>query len=255
MRSDAGGPFEVRVAASEPAAADIVRLVVEVPEPALQRTIPGQFADFLVPDDPGWHILRRPLSVAGIHPAEHQATFYFRLAGAGTRRLASAAVGSTLNMLLPLGRGYTPPSPGEKIWLVGGGTGAASILSLPSFYDADFTLFLGFRSPQHAFGLPVSGSAAYVTYDSRGELVTDLLLEKLREGERPDRIAACGPVPMYRALRRVAAEIPTEVSLEERMGCGTGGCQACVAGVGGRLVRTCTEGPVFPLEEVNDLAD
>lgn len=250
------GPHQTEVFSCEPAGIDTFRLAVRVPRPVLRRTRPGQFADFLVPDDPGWHVLRRPFSVAGIYPEQETAVFYFRTAGPGTRRLSEARPGQLLNMLLPLGNGYTPPAPGEKIWLVGGGTGVASVIALPGFYDADFTLFLGFRSPEYVFGLREAvGTEAYGAYDSQGVLVTDLLREAIAEGRRPDRICACGPVPMYRALRQVAAGIPVEVSLEEKMGCGTGGCQACVARVNGNLVRTCTEGPVFRLEEVDGLGD
>lgn len=251
------GPFAAPVLECAPAAADIMRLVLAVPRPVLERTRPGQFADIEVPDDPGWHILRRPFSIAGIYPETGRAVFYFRTAGPGTRRLAGCTPGQSLNILLPLGNGYTPPAPGEKIWLVGGGTGVAAIAALPGFYRAQFTMFAGFRSAAHVFGLrEVVGTETYGAYDSAGVLVTDLVREALLDGGRPDRILACGPEPMYRTLRAILREaggIPAEVSLEERMGCGTGGCQACVARVGGSLVRTCTDGPVFPLEEVDDL--
>lgn len=250
------GPFLAPVLACEPAGQDVQRLVLRVPQDILGRTRPGQFADIQVPDDPGWHILRRPFSLAGIYPGKEQAVFYFRCAGPGTRRLAKALPGQQLNVLLPLGNGYTPPEPQEEVWLVGGGTGAASVLSLPGFYEASFTLFLGFHSLDHVFGLrEVTGVETYGAYDSEGVFVTDLLRDALAEGRRPDRICACGPEPMYQALAAIVqpAGIPVEISLEERMGCGTGGCQACVARVRDAYVRTCTCGPVFPLEEVDGL--
>ncbi|MBD5559834.1 MAG: hypothetical protein HDQ87_05685 [Clostridia bacterium] len=164
--------------------------------------------------------------------------------------------GQELNVLMPLGRGYTAPRPEEQIWLVGGGTGAAAVLAVPSFYQAGFTLFLGFQTNEQIFGFAEAADADLVlACDSSGVLVTDLVEEALEEGRRPDRILACGPMPMYRALAKVARGIPTEISLEERMGCGTGGCQACEARVGGRMVRTCSDGPVFPMEEVDGIAD
>lgn len=249
------GPVAAEVLECAPAAADIVRLAVRVPEAVIRRTVPGQFANILVPEDPGWHVLRRPLSVAGIQPQSRTAVFYFRCEGPGTSRIALSRRGEQLNMLLPLGNGFTAPRPEEKVWLVGGGTGVAAVLPLPGFYPADFTLFLGFRSPEHVFGLDdVAGRETACAFDSEGVLVTDLVREALAAGRRPDRILACGPLPMYRSLAAAAPDIPTEISLEERMGCGTGGCQACVARVGGQLVRTCTDGPVFALKEVDGIA-
>lgn len=253
----AAGPLRAPVLACTPAAQDVVRLVLSVPRSVLERARPGQFADIEVPEDPGWHLLRRPFSFAGIHPETESAVFYFRCIGPGTERLAKALPGQELNVLMPLGNGYSPPAPDEEVWLVGGGTGVASVLAVPGFYTAHFTLFLGFRSPDHVFGLRETvGTETYGAYDSKGVLVTDLLEQALQEGKKPDRILACGPAPMYRTLRRVigdAGGIPAEVSLEERMGCGTGGCQACVAKINGAFVRTCTEGPVFRLAEVDDL--
>ena len=63
----------------------------------------------------------------------------------------------------------------------------------------------------------------------------------------------CGPTPMMKGVAQVAKEldVPCQVSLEERMGCGTGGCLGCACdGVGGKRYKVCKDGPVFPAEEV-----
>ncbi len=46
-------------------------------------------------------------------------------------------------------------------------------------------------------------------------------------------VYSCGPVPMLRAVWRLCADyqVPLQVSLEERMGCGVGACLACVCQV------------------------
>ena len=47
------------------------------------------------------------------------------------------------------------------------------------------------------------------------------------------------------------SNVPCQVSLEERMGCGTGGCLGCACdGAGGKRYKVCKDGPVFPAEEV-----
>ena len=69
----------------------------------------------------------------------------------------------------------------------------------------------------------------------------------------------CGPTPMMKAAAALAHRkgIPAQVSLEERMGCAMGCCMGCVvevatepAGSHARFQRVCTEGPVFPAEEI-----
>jgi dihydroorotate dehydrogenase electron transfer subunit len=85
--------------------------------------------------------------------------------------------------------------------------------------------------------------------------VVDLIREK---GLPPvDIIYAAGPTRMLRVLVRLLREFGmprTEVSLEERMGCGIGACLGCavkVLGAEGPVYkRVCTDGPVFPAEEV-----
>lgn len=66
-------------------------------------------------------------------------------------------------------------------------------------------------------------------------------------------VMTCGPTPMMKGVAKVASEyaVPCQVSLEERMGCGTGGCLGCGChGRGGKRYKVCKEGPVFPAEEV-----
>ncbi len=66
-------------------------------------------------------------------------------------------------------------------------------------------------------------------------------------------VLTCGPTPMMKGVAKVAEEyaVPCQVSLEERMGCGTGGCLGCGChGRGGKRYKVCKEGPVFPAEEV-----
>lgn len=66
-------------------------------------------------------------------------------------------------------------------------------------------------------------------------------------------VLTCGPTPMMKGVAQVAADfnVPCQVSLEERMGCGTGGCLGCGCnGRGGKRYKVCKDGPVFAAEEV-----
>ena len=81
-------------------------------------------------------------------------------------------------------------------------------------------------------------------------------LKKDNEEHKVDMIFACGPLPMLRALKAYAAEnnIPCQVSLEERMGCGIGACLGCavkvISGKEPRYGHVCKEGPVFNAADV-----
>ena len=86
-------------------------------------------------------------------------------------------------------------------------------------------------------------------------LVIDLI-----QDVHPDKIFACGPKVMLRAVTEFAKahNIPCEISLEERMACGIGACLACVckstekdAHSNVKNKRVCKEGPVFRAEEVD----
>jgi dihydroorotate dehydrogenase electron transfer subunit len=70
--------------------------------------------------------------------------------------------------------------------------------------------------------------------------------------EHQIKLYVCGPTPMMRAVARLAADHrrPCDVSLEQVMGCGMGGCYSCVvltrdAGCAPHFVRSCIDGPVF----------
>jgi dihydroorotate dehydrogenase electron transfer subunit len=47
-----------------------------------------------------------------------------------------------------------------------------------------------------------------------------------------------------------AAGIAAQISMENRMACGTGACMGCADFVAGRPQRVCVEGPVFDSAEV-----
>jgi dihydroorotate dehydrogenase electron transfer subunit len=85
--------------------------------------------------------------------------------------------------------------------------------------------------------------------------VTDLarhFLDSLDDQARSQvEIFSCGPHPMLEAVVALARtySIPCQVSLEEFMACGVGGCAGCTVEVseddGPAMRRVCVDGPVF----------
>ena len=91
--------------------------------------------------------------------------------------------------------------------------------------------------------------------------VTDFVSRAMEmfDGRSPV-VYACGPVPMLKAVARMAADfhLDCQVSLEARMACGIGLCLGCaVPGSRGNgsaasgYLHVCREGPVFRADQVN----
>ena len=88
--------------------------------------------------------------------------------------------------------------------------------------------------------------------------VTDVLTNILHKNDlNHPTIYACGPHGMLAAVSKITSEfgVPTQVAMENRMGCAMGVCLGCVCPVriGENRIeyqRVCTEGPVFNAAEI-----
>ena len=82
-------------------------------------------------------------------------------------------------------------------------------------------------------------------------LVTDLLPEYI---DTCDQVFVCGPLGMYKTLAadksRLLGDKPAQVSLEVRMGCGSGLCFSCTIRTGKGLKQVCQDGPVFDFDDI-----
>jgi dihydroorotate dehydrogenase electron transfer subunit len=219
---------------------------------AIIPVYPGQFAEVEVP---GSHevFLRRPLSVHKADIAAGTISFYVKIVGKGTKRLAELLPGERVSVVYPLGNHFTITDSG-KVLLVAGGTGVAPMLMLARALHqagAKPTLLIGGRRATDIHISEEYEAVAEVhctTEDgSKGVkgMVTDHPL--LKEGFDFTRILTCGPDPMMKALARIAREkgVICEASLENTMACGFGACLCCVVKTTGGHICVCTEGPVF----------
>lgn len=214
----------------------------------------GQFAHVLVPGK----TLRRPISICDAESGCLRLVFEIR--GAGTEQLAQIKEGEYLDVLAPLGHGFSL-DPDRKTIFVGGGIGVPPMLYSVKTQGENSVAILGFRN-QSAVILEddfkaVSGKVIVTTDDGSYGLhgfVTQPLAEEIRTAEM---ICACGPTPM---LKRIAAlaktyNVPCQISLEERMACGIGACLGCAVMVNREdgtqgYKHVCKNGPVFNAEEV-----
>lgn len=187
----------------------------------------------------------------------------FEVRGSGTEAMSMLSVGDLMDVMGPLGNGFTLLSPDSRAIVVGGGIGTPPMLETAKYYAENCTAILGFRDAAHVSWTKILTPAAVnvrlATDDgSKGHhgFVTDLLRQRLEEGGA-DIIYACGPKGMLQAVAAIAEEfgVRCEVSLEERMACGIGACLGCATPIrtadGGMTYKhVCKDGPVFDAKEV-----
>lgn len=207
--------------------------------------------------------LRRPISICRIDREAGMIRLVMEVRGEGTHALAKRGAGETMDLIGPLGKGFSALAPDQKVIVVGGGIGVPPLLEVASFYGKHATALLGFRGQsavilEHDFQRAGADTRIATDDGSYGHhgLVTDLLKRRLEEGPA-NLVCACGPMVMLKAVVSTAQQygVKTEVSLEERMGCGVGACLVCACKTvkDGREIHShvCKDGPVFDGETVS----
>lgn len=247
------------ITAKESLTGDVFRLTVHAPRIA-DAAVAGQFAMIRVQDafDP---LLRRPFSIH--KTGDGTVSFLFKVVGKGTAMLAGLNPGTELDLIGPLGRGFTLSSSGS-FCMIGGGMGIAPLyflaqqhLEVDRAYDNPPVL-LGAQTQKELLrlaeefvelGYPVHTATDDGSLGHHG-FVTELLDDIL---SRVRQVYVCGPMPMMRIVagKCLEAGVSCQVSLETHMACGLGACLGCTfpAAAGG-YKHVCSEGPVFSAEEV-----
>jgi len=218
---------------------------------------PGQFVMARCGEET---LLCRPLSIHQLADGSKLA-FLFNVVGKGTHWLAQCQVGDNIDLLGPLGNGYSIHLESHKLLLLAGGIGIAPLYFLAQQalkQGCSVRLLLGASTatqlyPRHL--LPPEAKLVITTEDgTAGEkgMITDLLPDFV---DWADQIFACGPMPMYRNMALYKRELKlggkqVQASLEVRMGCGRGVCYGCTLKTKGGLKQVCQDGPVFNLADV-----
>ncbi|MDE7194243.1 MAG: dihydroorotate dehydrogenase electron transfer subunit [Oscillospiraceae bacterium] len=237
-------------------AKDIYSVTVKAPD-AVKAAKVGQFVTITAEG----FSLRRPISICEIDRAKGTLRFVFEVRGKGTEQIARVNAGETLDILAPLGNGFRIPD-SKRVIAVGGGIGVPPLLGIAKTSRELCTAILGFRSYEKIIlteEFKAFGSNTIICTDDGSVgyhgVVTQPLAEELDKGE-VGAVLACGPEPMLRAIVKLCLErdVPCQVSMEQRMGCGVGACVGCtcVLDRGGKdyYARVCKDGPVFDAKEV-----
>lgn len=234
------------------------------PAPTGVAVEPGHFF-MLSPARPsGTVFLGRPFSIGDVRDGAWR--FLLRVLGRGTAWLRSLSPGAPVRVVGPLGRPFVRP-PRAVHRMVAGGVGLA-----PFFYLARV---LREEQPGSRIELLYGerAAASHTSFDSDEEALFDRIerftddaslgipgtvVDGADPGLGEDGVAwyGCGPHPMLRAfaMRLEAQDVRgAQVSMEERMGCGFGVCQACVVTNRRQPPRyrlLCVDGPVVDPGEI-----
>ncbi len=220
----------------------------------------GQFVNLYCKD--ASRLLPRPISLCEINRDHGTIRLVYRVAGKGTEEFSHLHTDHQIEIMGPLGNGFTQQL--NRAILIGGGIGIPPMLQLAkelTEQGADqVKAVLGYRDEvfldkEFADICPVY----YASEDGRHG-VKGTVMDAIRSyALNGDMIYACGPTPMLKAVQAYALEhgITAQLSLEERMACGIGACLACVcssketdAHTHVHNKRVCKDGPVFFAEEV-----
>ena len=198
--------------------------------------------------------LKRPIS---IHSFDNDTlTIIYKVVGKGTKALSQIKSGNDIEVILPLGNSFDAKTY-SNIALVGGGIGMFPLFAVITEYpNKNYYAYLGCKDKTGFVCEDVFLDSCVVTElttedGSVGQkgFVTNLLKRDLKKF---DAIFACGPKPMLKALKELVkdTQIPTFVSMEERLGCGFGACLTCACKTNKGNLRVCADGPVFDIREV-----
>jgi len=244
---------------------DIFKFSVLAPSIA-EKAKPGNFIEIRITDgtEP---FLRRPISIYNIEKEAGILEFIFQVKGKGTQILSKNEEGSLIDIVGPLGYGTFKYQNYQKIAIIGGGIGIFPLYELAKCAKKDnkkINTYLGFRNEELVVlednFKSVSDKLILTTDDgsySKKGLAIDFLKEDI-EKDKIECIYACGPLPMLKAVQKLAIEknIPCQISLEEKMACGIGVCLGCAVKTAKsskeapEYWHVCKAGPVFNAKDV-----
>ncbi len=236
-------------------ATDIYSMWIETE--AANSAKPGQFIDVYLNDDS--KLLPRPISICEVK--ENKLRIVYRVVGGGTKIMSTYQEGNDIDIIGPLGNGFTMRD--GKAILVGGGIGVPPMVELAKQLSdkigkENVISVMGYRDELFLTEELEKYSEVVIATEDGSTGTKGTVIDALNEnGVSGDVMYACGPIPMLKALKDWAKDIECQVSLEERMACGIGACLACVCKTKDKdehsnvcNKRICKDGPVFDAEEI-----
>lgn len=249
-----------RVASQVILADGVYSMWIETKKIALEA-LPGQFISLYTKDNS--KLLPRPISICEIDREKGLIRIVYRVLGSGTEEFSCYKEGDYIEILGPLGNGFSieAGAAGKRAFIIGGGIGIPPMLELSKHLACEKQIILGYRDSIFLKEEFSPYGATYVATEDGSEGTKGNVLDAVKvHGLSADVIFACGPTPMLKAIKAYAKEngIECYLSMEERMACGIGACLACVCKSSEvddhskvHNKRVCKDGPVFQAEEVD----
>lgn len=227
------------------------------------NAMPGQFVHIRCGTDLD-PLLRRPLSVHRTNKNEKTIDLLYKVVGKGTQILSQMQIGALVDVLGPLGNSFTPDKSKQVAIMVSGGYGVAPMMFLAERLKEEIKALyslIGAKGESCVIcekefkdlGVEVLVTTEDGSYGRTG-MVTDALLELLSSKLSPQhsQIFACGPHEMLKQIAEIGAQkgINCQMSLEEKMACGLGGCLGCAVKTKSGYKMVCKDGPIFNSKEI-----
>ncbi len=225
--------------------------------PEIEKPEPGQFVMVRCGDE---CVLPRPFSIHQVTNREDLTLYFAALEnGKGTDWLSQRKVGDKVELIGPMGKGFSIYPTSHNLLLIAGGMGVASLYFLAEENTRKgysiTTLYGGAIRNPYIEGLFTPDVKLIIATENGSSghkgLITDLLPDFV---DWADQIFVCGPTLMYRAMavqnKKLLKAKSIQVSLEVRMGCGRGVCYGCTVKTKAGLKQVCQDGPVFDLDDI-----
>ena len=226
--------------------------------PNISKTItPGQFCNIKVSES-NFPLLRRPFSICDV--SDDKIFFMFDIHGEGTKIMSQKKKDDILDVLGPLGNGFSIEENVDSVVILAGGLGMAPFPYLIRKYQSEKNIFsfIGGRNKDYVSSY---GMINYQFATDDGSLGFKGTVLELFENEIKNlpttnfQILACGPTPMLKAVKLYCEKnnFNCQISTESAMACGFGICQGCPiekANDNDSYFLVCKDGPVFNIKDI-----
>ena len=224
-------------------------MVLTVTAPRIaERCRPGHVVTAAVGGDSGL-LLRRQLWIGASSASGRDGgalEIVLDTAEAGARRISETAQGSSVDLIGPVGRPFSLPREPLAATLAGAGAAAAALLWLASELGVRGSrVRFAHLPPEEPYGLLEARRLS--SHTASGTDVAAVMDDALQGS---DVLYSAGPGSVLAEVVSAAPGLPHQAALQTDLVCAAGTCTACVVPVTGRdgltrMVRACTDGPVF----------
>ena len=235
----------LRVVYNKQIAADTFEMKLETSKMAFEA-LPGMFINVALNNQS--KLLKRPISICQIDG--NNLVITYKVNGVGTKELSEYKENTYLEVVGPLGNGYTLVE-NRKVLVVGGGIGVPPLLELSRKLKElgnELYIVLAFRNKESMIyydEFEKLGKVFVTTDDGSFGFKGNAINYLEQNNIEFDTLYSCGPEILLKKLEEKYVGRDGYLSYEARMACGVGLCHGCVKGE--KHYCVCTDGPVFKL--------